>query len=127
MVLDPISWGSRSKLTFFQHVAAIKFNNFLWVCWFLGKNLSNFVPPAWKLDNPYNHNVLDKPINMFSPYIILFRSRTYCKWMPLVFGNCWDIDENIVTSLESNLYIPSTLNTNYLLWHTHLIVCAIKH
>ena len=22
-----------------------KFNNFLWVCWFLGKNLPNFVPP----------------------------------------------------------------------------------
>ena len=22
-----------------------KFDNFLWVCWFLGKNLSNFVPP----------------------------------------------------------------------------------
>jgi hypothetical protein len=22
-----------------------KFKNFLWVCWFLGKNLSNFVPP----------------------------------------------------------------------------------
>ena len=22
-----------------------KFNNFLWVCWFLGKNLSNFVLP----------------------------------------------------------------------------------
>ena len=34
-----------------------KFNNFLWVCWFLGKNLSNFVPPAWKLDKPYYHNV----------------------------------------------------------------------
>ena len=30
-----------------------KFNNFLWVCWFLGKNLSNFVPPIWKLHNPY--------------------------------------------------------------------------
>ena len=30
-----------------------KFNNFLWVCWFLNKNLSNFVPPIWKLDNPY--------------------------------------------------------------------------
>ena len=26
-----------------------KFNNFLWGCWFLGKNLSNFVPPVWKL------------------------------------------------------------------------------
>ena len=31
------------------------FNNFLWVCWFLGENLSNFVPPTWKFDNPYCH------------------------------------------------------------------------
>ena len=23
----------------------LKLNNFLWVCWFLGKNLSNYVPP----------------------------------------------------------------------------------
>ena len=35
----------------------IQFNNFLWVCWFLGKNISNFVPPAWKLYNPYCHNI----------------------------------------------------------------------
>ena len=34
-----------------------KFNNFLWVCWFLGKNLSNFVPPVWKLHNLYCHNL----------------------------------------------------------------------
>ena len=34
-----------------------KFDNFLWVCWFLGKNLSNFVPPVWKLHNPYCHKV----------------------------------------------------------------------
>ena len=34
-----------------------KFNNFLWVCWSLGKNLSNFVPPVWKLHNPYCHNI----------------------------------------------------------------------
>ena len=34
-----------------------KFNNFLWVCWFLGKNLSNSVPPAWKLNNPYYHTL----------------------------------------------------------------------
>ena len=32
-----------------------KFNNFLWVCWFLGNNLSNFVAPVWKLNNPYCH------------------------------------------------------------------------
>ena len=24
-------------------------------CWFLGKNLSMFVSPAWRLDNPYYH------------------------------------------------------------------------
>ena len=34
-----------------------KFNSFHWVCWFLGKNLSNFVSPAWKIDNPYYHTV----------------------------------------------------------------------
>ena len=28
---------------------------FGYLCWFLGKNLSNFVPPAWKLNNPYYH------------------------------------------------------------------------
>ena len=37
-----------------------KFNNFLRVCWFLGKNLSNFAPPVWKLHNPYCHNVHKK-------------------------------------------------------------------
>ena len=35
----------------------LKFNNCLWVGWFLGKNLSNFAPPVWKLHNPYCHNV----------------------------------------------------------------------
>ena len=33
-----------------------KFNNFLWVCWFLGKKLFDFVPLVWKLNNPYCHN-----------------------------------------------------------------------
>ena len=27
------------------------------MCWFLGKNLSNFVSSIWKLHNPYCHNV----------------------------------------------------------------------
>ena len=33
------------------------FSNFLWVCWFLGKKLFNFVPPVWKLHNLYCHTV----------------------------------------------------------------------
>ena len=44
------SWGS-------PLVQFSKFNNFLWVHWFLGKNLSNFVSPVWKLHNPYCHNI----------------------------------------------------------------------
>ena len=42
-----------------------KFINFLWVCWFLGKNLSNFVPPVWKLHNPYCHSVEGFPKKNF--------------------------------------------------------------
>ena len=38
-----------------------KFNNFLWVCWFLGKNRSNFVPPVWKLHNRYCHSLWSGP------------------------------------------------------------------
>ena len=38
-----------------QLIQFSKFNNFLWVCWFLNKNLSNFLPPVWKLHNPYFH------------------------------------------------------------------------
>ena len=41
---------------FWQLAINPKFNNFLWVCWFLCKNLSDFVPPAWKLHNSYYHN-----------------------------------------------------------------------
>ena len=33
-----------------------KFNNFLWACWFLGKNLSNLVSLVWKLHNLHCHN-----------------------------------------------------------------------
>ena len=38
------------------------------VCWFLGKNLSNFVPLLWKLHNPYCHN---SP-NQFAPWCLIY-------------------------------------------------------
>ena len=34
----------------------LQIQNFLWVCWFFCKNLSNFVYPVCKLLNPYCHN-----------------------------------------------------------------------
>ena len=50
-----------------------KFNNFL-----LYKNLSNFVPPAWKLHNPYCHNIHPYFIRIwYSIYIIRTNPRIY--------------------------------------------------
>ena len=43
-----------------------------------------------------------------------------------------DVHQRYLKMNYSNLYIPSTLNTNYLLWHTlihtliHKIVCAVR-
>ena len=48
-----IDFESQIFGTFWQLAINPKFNNFLWVCWFFCKNLSNFVPPTWKLHNPY--------------------------------------------------------------------------
>ena len=56
MIFDIENWLCKSNFGTFWHLPTFsKFINFLWVCWFIGKNLSNFVPPAWKLDNPYYH------------------------------------------------------------------------
>ena len=53
-----------------------KFNNFLWVCWFLCKNLTNFVSPVWKLHNPYCHNIHDIHIIVFN-----FRKKWWWRWL----------------------------------------------
>ena len=52
-----------------------KFNNLLWVCWFLGKNLSNFVSPIWKLLNPDCHNSRSSIMGL-NP----FRNRNWFLW-----------------------------------------------
>ena len=58
-----------------------KFNNLLWVHWFLCKNLSNFGYPAWKLHNPYCHSGhIRKPIIKME--VILFvRINFPCPWI----------------------------------------------
>ena len=60
------------KLWFLQateapHISLVqfsKFNNFLWVCWFLCENFSNLVYPIWKL-----HNLL---CHMYTPQWLQF-------------------------------------------------------
>ena len=49
-------WKSNFGLCHLPLIQNSKFNHFLLVCWFLGKSLSNFVSPVWKLHNPYCHN-----------------------------------------------------------------------
>ena len=48
-------WSNFGTFDTSQLIQFSKFKNFLWVCWFLGKNLSNFIPPVWKLHKPYCH------------------------------------------------------------------------
>ena len=44
--------------------------------------------------------------------------------MLLIVGNT--ILLMLKVSLQSKLYIPSALNIDLILWHTQLIVCAVK-
>ena len=72
-----IPWFLTQKIDFESQILArfdtspphlfSKFNNFLWVCWFLGKNLSNCIPPTWKSQQPllpfyvcslYNYSII---------------------------------------------------------------------
>ena len=38
----------------------------------------------------------------------------------------WAFHQNSRSSYSPKLYIPSTLNIDLMLWHTQLIVCAVK-
>ena len=73
-----------------------KFNNFLWVCWFLGKNLSNFVPPIWKLHYPYCHSAR----HFFCSCISVFTRVFHVKQFP--FNIFW---YTAITQLSINIYI----------------------
>ena len=65
-----------------------KFNNFLWVCWFLCKNLSNFVYPAWKLHNPYCHSAQKGKSEAPLACALYFLLQLWCYWRAHVTGLC---------------------------------------
>ena len=61
MIFDIENWLWKSNfVTFWQLAVNPKFNNFLWVFWFLGKTFFNFITPAWQLNSPY-YNTLPIP------------------------------------------------------------------
>ena len=66
-------WGS-------PWVQFSKFKNFLWVCLFLGKNLSNCIHPVWKLHNLYCHilqslSMQPRPFQSLLPFLCLCHNR----------------------------------------------------
>ena len=66
----------------------LKFNNFFWICWFLCKNLSNFLPPAWKLHNPYCHSGYTSLV--FAQYCLFTAVFfTYSKALKCMFFGEW--------------------------------------
>ena len=74
---------------------------FVWV--FIALGMSNFVPRG--------------------PFKGLRLNVHVVHMVPLICVSC------LVHQVKAlaKLYIPSTLNTDYLLWHTQLIVCAVKY
>ena len=76
MIFDKQNWLWKLNFGTFWHLHQFsKFNHFLWVCWFLGKNISDLLPPAWKIDNLYYHSVLWWPTVSHSvPFVIISTS-----------------------------------------------------
>ena len=70
-------------------------------------------------------------------HVCLIRDYCLLQKIPCTFIYFWTFipccmlirDSWLFRTLEypSKLYIPNTLNTDYLLWHTQLIVCAVKY
>ena len=91
-----------------------KFNNFPWVCWFLGKNLSNFVSPVWKLHNPYCHTLRPKP----TKYQLFAGTSTHWHrplWQPFGLGGCSrNLHEQF---LSDRTFVPAILyQSTYQTW-----------
>ena len=61
------------------------FINFLWICWFLGKNLYNFVSPIWKIHNPYCHIE-----STYSRCQLTSWKKIVAKWILPKIRNWWD-------------------------------------
>ena len=72
-------------------------NDFLSKRWFLGKNLSYFVPPAWKLENQYYHRPLSiiAEDNLHTMVYIFF-------WRSILINRVGD-SVNFICQMVSNL------------------------
>ena len=65
------------------------FCKLLRVCWFLGKNLSNFIPPAWEFDNPYCNNIREWSIHFKLGTLYLLKSHFDFFECVITAANCY--------------------------------------
>ena len=80
--------------------------------------------------------IMSTTLSLYPPPPVIFRPTYVPKPMiDLDFDGC-DDDDDVGVVLPTKLYIPnpnpelcipSTLNTDCLLWHTQLIVCALNY
>ena len=100
-------WFLTSKINFEGQIFALfdtsphtqfaKFNKFLWICWFLTKNLSNFVAFHWKLHIRYFHSL--------SPCCL----STLPNQLKLVY---WSFEQNSIQSTFDLFPQPAGKETN---------------
>ena len=110
-----------------------KFNDDLWVRWFLVINLSNFVSPTWKLDNPYCHNLCWLAQNgiWMNSFVILQCAKPFSnpliyfiKVIILVQRSIFQTFWNPNSCINSLFFELETSNFGYLIIFPILLSCA---
>ena len=98
----------------------------LWVCWLLDKNISNFVSPSWKLNNPYCHSLLLMPCQQMVPNKLLQKSvrssqlrGQSCNLESVSMNYFLNKSWNIIRYLDKKEYVSFYIRKNYKLANTY--------
>ena len=96
----------------------LKINYFLWGC--LSKIFFNFVPPIWKLDNPYYHNlriVIERFCTLFK-YLTHFHYEVYFLFWVRTCVSRKVFEEKLWFSIKTinNPYFRLFLLVKFLFW-----------
>ena len=95
-----------------------KFNNFLWVCCFLAKILSDFVHPAWKLHNRYCHKCAFFVLSVLPTFDFGDSQIQRCSRSQYVY------QESILLASLMQWYAKVHLFPSWLVWSRNQVYCA---
>ena len=80
-----------------------KLNNFLWVWWFLGKNLSNFVPPLENLTTPITMTIIHFQTSCFDKKRNKRMSRFHENWVTYKWRHLDFIYQTLFSSMQGEI------------------------